>query len=67
MSNKLKVYLWCQTNMNGSKCKDTVPLADYGFTDDEWNALPEKKQQELLSEWAMDFMNNNGEMGAIVE
>lgn len=67
MTDKLKIRLWCRTNKIGSKCQDVVPLIDYGFTDKEWLDLEEEVRVTYLNEWALEFMNNNGEIGAIVE
>lgn len=67
MANKLKIKLWISTNKVGSECKSTVPLIDYGITDAEWNAKTEDEQSALLDEWALEYMNNTGEMGAAVE
>lgn len=67
MTDKLRLHLFCCTNKVGSEYKAVVSLADYGFTDEEWAALTPRAQDKLLYEWAIEFFNNHGEMGAYVE
>lgn len=40
--------------------EETVSLADYGYTDEEWDALTEGEKDDLLNEWGEEFFWNEG-------
>lgn len=37
--------------------EDTVPLIDYGYTDEEWDGLDENTKDNLIDEWAAEYLH----------
>lgn len=52
----------------GCESTEVVDLHDYGYSDEEWDGLPEGKKDRLLDEWGEEYFWNEGyEYNAKVE
>lgn len=68
MAETYKLELFASGPYVGCETTELVDLIDYGFTDEEWDALPERDKDRLLSEWGEEFFWNEGyEYNAKVE
>lgn len=51
----MKIKVWCDSGANiDSRREDTIDTNDFGFTDEEWLALDEDDQMEVVRDWAND-------------
>lgn len=68
MAETYKLELYASGPYVGCESTELVDLSDYGYTDEEWDALPEGKRENLLNEWGEEFFWNEGyEYNAKVE
>lgn len=52
----------------GCESTELVDLSDYGYFDEEWDALTDREREYLLHEWGEEFFWNEGyEFNAKVE
>jgi hypothetical protein len=54
----MKVRLWCDSGLVGSKREDTIEV-----TDDEVEGMGGCEVEEYLDQCALDFMNNHVDFG----
>lgn len=54
------LVLSTETPYVGTGTKDEVALGDYGYSDQEWDALTERQRNACLDEWAEDNFWNEG-------
>ncbi len=59
MAETYEVELGVSTSKVGSDTEDTVPLIDFGYTDEEWDALSAHEQDELTTSWVEEFVWEN--------
>jgi hypothetical protein len=55
--NVYTLTLGTNTPFAGCDEEDTVPLIDYGVTDEEWDAKHENAKEELLAQWAAEYLH----------
>ena len=68
MAETYKLELWASGPYVGCKSIELVDLGEYGYTDEEWDALPEGVRQKNLDEWGEQFFWDEGyEYGAEVK
>lgn len=68
MSETYKVTLTYETPYAGCDSEETFALAEYGYTDEEWDALTPRAQGTILDGWAEDnFWNAGFSYGGDVE
>lgn len=68
MSETYRLELFASGPYVGCESTEMVDLSDYGYTDEQWDALTEQKREDLLEEWGQDFFWNEGyEFNAKVE
>jgi uncharacterized protein YwgA len=68
MAETYKLELYASGPYVGCESTEVVDLSDYGYSDEDWDAEPERRQEELLSEWGEEFFWNEGyEYNAKVE
>lgn len=60
MTATYKLKLGASGPFVGCESREEIPLIDYGYTDEEWDELSESKRDNLLDEWAQEFMLNEG-------
>jgi hypothetical protein len=61
MAETYVIELGVSTDKIGSDVVDTVPLYDYGYTDEEWDALSAQEHDELISSWVEEHVWENTE------
>lgn len=44
----------------GCESEDEFPLGEYGYSDEEWDALADSQREDLLDKWAEDNFWNTG-------
>lgn len=60
MSETYRVTLHINTPYIGSDSEETYDLAEFGYTDEEWDALSEGERANRLEEWAEnEFWNQS--------
>lgn len=37
--------------------EDTVPLVDFGYTDEEWDDLTEEAKDRLIDQWSAEYLH----------
>jgi len=68
MAETYKLELYASGPYVGCESTELVDLSDYGYTDEEWDLLPERDQEKLLEEWGQEYFWNAGyEYNAKVE
>lgn len=68
MAETYKLELFASGPFVGCQTTELVDLSDYGFSDEEWDELPEREREECLNEWGEQFFWNEGyEYSAKVE
>lgn len=68
MAETYKLELFATGPYVGCQSTELVDLSDYGYTDEQWDALTDREQEDLLSEWGEEFFWNEGyEYNAKVE
>lgn len=68
MAETYRVELFASGPYVGCKSTELVDLSDYGFSDEDWDALPEAAKDAFLNEWGEEFFWNEGyEYNAKVE
>ena len=68
MSETYKLELFASGPYVGCESTELVDLSEYGYTDEEWDEMPERRRDELLIEWGEEFFWNEGyECNAKVE
>lgn len=60
MAETYRLELFASGPYVGCESTELVDLKDYGFTDEDWDLLPERDKEELLNEWSEDFFWNEG-------
>jgi len=60
MAETYKLELHASGPYVGCKSKELVDLIDYGFTDEDWDLLPERDKSKLLEEWGQEYFWNEG-------
>lgn len=60
MAETYKVELFATAPYVGCESTELIDLSEYGYTDEEWDALSEGEQGELLEDWGQDFFWNEG-------
>jgi hypothetical protein len=51
----MKLKFWCDNNANiHSERSETFELEEFGYTEDEWNAMSEEEKQKHAEDWAME-------------
>lgn len=66
MAETYELELGVSTNKVGSDSKETVPLINYGYSDEEWDALTSQDQSKLVGEWVEEFVWENTDNWGIV-
>lgn len=59
MAETYRLALGVSTNKVGSNTEEDVPLSDYGYTDEEWDALSSEQKGERIGEWVEEFVWEN--------
>lgn len=68
MAETYRLELFASGPYVGCESTELVDLSSYGFSDEDWDLLPERDKEELLNEWGQDFFWNEGyEYNAKVE
>ena len=62
-----KLTLYYSSRWVGCEAKETIPLSEYGISDEEWDAMSEKEKEKLLEQWAQEYADEHHEFGAYVE
>lgn len=60
MSETYKVTLYTNTPYVGTDNQDTYDISEFGYTDEEWDALTERERENLVDEWAENEFWNQG-------
>lgn len=60
MAETYKLELWASGPFVGCESTKLVDLHDHGFTDEDWDLLPERDKEDLLDEWGEEFFWNEG-------
>ena len=60
MSETYRLELFASGPFVGCESTEVVDLAGYGYTDEQWDELTERKREDLLFEWGQDFFWNEG-------
>lgn len=60
MAETYKLELFASGPYVGCKSTEVVDLSDYGYTDEDWDALTNAARFELLDEWGEQFFWNEG-------
>lgn len=47
------------THFINSDVEEEDTLENYGYSDQEWDELSEREQEQLISEWTEEFVWNN--------
>ena len=61
MAETYRLELLVSTDKVGSDTHEDVPLIDYGYTDEEWDALSLQERDEKICEWVEEFVLENTE------
>lgn len=68
MAETYRLELFASGPFVGCESTELVDLSDYGFSDEDWDLLPERDKEKLLNEWGEEFFWNEGyEYNAKVE
>ena len=68
MAETYKLELWASGPYVGCESTDLVDLSVYGYTDEEWDALPQPEREKCLNRWGDEFFWGEGyEYGAEVK
>lgn len=68
MAETYRIKLYAGGPYIGCNSEEIVSLAEYGYSDEEWDALPRRKKSDLLYEWGEEYFWNEGyEFNADVE
>ena len=68
MAETYRLELFASGPYVGCESTELVDLKDYGYSDEEWDALSEREKEEALNEWGEEFFWNEGyEFNAKVE
>lgn len=59
MAETYTLELGVSTNKIGSDTVEVVNLADYGYTDEEWDALSTQEQDKIVGDWVEEFVWEN--------
>lgn len=60
MAETYRVELGAEGDVSGSGGVEEFPLSDFGYSDEEWDALEPMVQENLLNEWAAEDFWNRG-------
>lgn len=60
MAETYKIELFASGPYVGCDSTETVSLSEYGYSDEEWDALPVRERSELLNEWGEEYFWNEG-------
>ena len=60
MAETYTIKLYAGGPFVGCNSGETVSLAEYGYSDEEWDALTEREKGKLLNEWGEEFFWNEG-------
>jgi hypothetical protein len=60
MSETYKLELYASGPYVGCESTELVDLKDYGYTDEEWDELPEREREKLLNEFGEEYFWNEG-------
>lgn len=60
MAETYKLELFASGPYVGCESTELVDLKDYGYTDEEWDALTGREKGNLLNEWGEEFFWNEG-------
>lgn len=55
--NTYTLTLGTNTPFTGTDEEDTIPLVDYGVTDEEWDALDENTKEAAIEQWASEYLH----------
>lgn len=68
MAETYRLELYASGPYVGCESTELVNLSDYGFSDEQWDEMPEEKQAEYLDDWGQEYFWNEGyEYNAKVE
>lgn len=59
MAETYRLELGVSTNKVGSDTEEDAPLSDYGYTDEERDALPLEQKDKQIGEWVEEFVWEN--------
>ena len=59
MAETYRLELGVSTNKVGSDTEEDVALIDYGYTDEEWDALTSEEKDKQIGEWVEEFVWEN--------
>ena len=60
MAETYKLELFASAPFAGCESTEVVDLSEYGYTDEEWDALTSRRQGDLLHEWGEEYFWNEG-------
>ena len=60
MAETYKLELYASGPHVGTSSTELVALSEWGYTDEEWDALSEVDQEKLLGEWGEEYFWNEG-------
>lgn len=60
MAETYRLELFASGPYVGCESTELVDLANYGYTDEEWDALTDRERENLLDEWGQEFFWNEG-------
>ena len=60
MAETYRLELYAAGPYVNCRSEEKVSLSDWGFTDEEWDAMPEHLQSKLLEEWGQEYFWNEG-------
>lgn len=66
MAETYTIEIAVSTNKVGSETKDVTPLAEYGYSDEEWDELTAQDQDDLISGWVEEFAWQNTNSWGVV-
>lgn len=68
MAETYRLELFASGPYVGCETTELVDLSDYGYSDEDWDALVDREREDLLNEWGEEFFWNEGyEYNAKVE
>ena len=60
MAETYRLELFASGPFVGCESTETYDLSEYGFTDEDWDLLPERDKEKLLDEWGQEYLWNQG-------
>lgn len=60
MAETYTLELYASGPFVGCESTETVKLSDWGFSDEDWDVLPERDKGKLLEEWGREYFWNEG-------